>query len=309
MGQMRLIGSMGILLAGLLLASPSPTRSTAVFTLEAQHRVLLDGEDNPISNQLDRWAEPCQIGGDGPAATLDCPSSPTAPEPAAESPGREVPATLVLFRDLDETVYLAGCPFVETDPASEADSRSETTAKGFKPEDLRNCKDLAAGQTFSSEVEDGRLRIVIRGQQLALKVYEVREKPTGTDTPYLSTPSRRLPPTGPPTRGERVGLEPQTPPKWEPPQTPAPTAGKASERRLSGVAPAHTSLRTGHLTVECASRQAEILIDGAYLGACPVTTLLIAGPHTVNIQQAGKAEQVRDIEIEAGKTLRLHVGP
>jgi hypothetical protein len=68
-------------------------------------------------------------------------------------------------------------------------------------------------------------------------------------------------------------------------------------------------LRTGHLTVECASRQAEILIDGAYLGACPVTTLLIAGPHTVNIQQAGKAEQVRDIEIEAGKTLRLHVGP
>jgi hypothetical protein len=33
----------------------------------------------------------------------------------------------------------------------------------------------------------------------------------------------------------------------------------------------------------------------------------VAGPHTLTVRQPGSAEQVRDVQIEAGKTLRWQV--
>jgi hypothetical protein len=148
---------------------------------------------------------------------------------------------------------------------------------------------------------------VVRGRQLAFRVFQVQEKPKNISTPYQPTPSRRLPPVGPATTGERKGLEPQNEPRWEPPQLSAPSAGKPSESRPSDVAPAHTSLRTGRVTIQCPSREFVVVIDGAHIGTCPVTTTLIAGPHTVTVRAPGQAEQVREIQVEAGKSMRLRM--
>jgi hypothetical protein len=222
--------------------------------------------------------------------------------------------TLVLFRDLEETVYLAGCPVsqekaVSQDHSAQNDADKSTVPEGprFDPEDLRDCSLLEAGQTFSTQVEGDTLRIVTRGRQLALRIFTVQEKPRTTDTPYVPSPSRSLDHTGPQTRRRLEGLEPQSEPRWEPPDPRTSSGGKPSSRELSGVPPAKTSLRTGRLTIDCASRRAFVLIDGAYVGSCPATLPLIAGPHTVVIRTPGRRDQVRDIRIEGGQTRRIRL--
>lgn len=306
---MRLAGAITILLVGNALAAPPPKLSTAVFTLDASQRLLLEAEDNPLESQLARWASQCRIEPGGALAVLGCPSTNDAPEsPEAGETGNKLPATLALFRDLDETIYLVGCPLVEkAPPAGSAAGAPEAGSERVKPEDARDCRDIGAGQTFSAEVEGDVLWAVVRGRQLAFRVFQVQEKPQNISTPYEPTPSRRMPPVGPSTTGERKGLEPQTEPRWEPPQLSAPSAGKPSESRPSDVAPAHTSLRTGRVTIQCPSREFVVVIDGAHIGTCPVTTTLIAGPHTVAVRAPGQAEQAREIQVEAGKSMRLRM--
>jgi len=215
---------------------------------------------------------------------------------------------LALFRDLGETIYLAGCPFAEQKPDRIAASQpAESTATKFEPEDLRNCFDIEAGHTFSTEVEDDLLRIVVRGRQLTFRIFEVQQKPQTISTPYVPTPSRRMPPVGPQTRSERKGLEPQTEPRWEPPELAAASSGAPSQTSSPGIEPAKTSLRTGRVTIQCPSREAVVIIDGAYMGNCPLTTTLVAGPHKLTVRQPGQREQVRQVRIEAGKTLRWRV--
>lgn len=303
---MRLAGSIAVVLLGTaLVAAPPPKLSTAVFTLDATQRLLREAQDDPLADQLARWASQCRIEPGGAVAVLTCPSAEDALE--SEEEGEKIPAILALFRDLDETIYLAGCPLV--DPARGDVARSaEAGSEKVKPEDVRNCRDIAAGQTFSAEVEDDRLRVVVRGQQLAFRIFEVQEKPKTTATPYVPTPSKRLPPTGPATTGQRKGLEPQTEPRWDPPELSAASAGKPSQPRVSDVAPAHTSLRTGRVTIQCPSREFVVLIDSVYIGTCPVTTTLVAGPHTLTVRQPGQTDQVREFHVEAGKTIRLAGG-
>ena len=307
---MRLAGAIAILLLGnALVAEPPPKRSTAVFTLDAKQRLLGEAQDDPLAGQLARWASQCRIEPGGAIAVLSCPSANDGPElEEARESSEKVPATLALFRDLDETIYLAGCPLLEETPAGGgARSDSEAGSGKVKPEDVRDCQDIGAGQTFSAEVEGDVLRAVVRGRQLGFRVFQVQEKPKAIDTPYVPTPSRRLPPVGPSTTGERKGLEPQSEPRWEPPQLTAPSAGKPSQPRVSDVAPAHTSLRTGRVTIQCASREFVVLIDGVYIGTCPVTTTLLAGPHTVTVRTPQQPDQVREIQVEAGKSLRLRM--
>lgn len=294
-----------LLLGSALLAAPPPKLSTAVFTLDADQRTLRDAQDNPLATQLEQWALQCRIEPGGAIAVLTCPPDAT-PARNEEEPAAEIPATLALFRDLNETIYLAGCPLVE-EASGAATGDSEAKSERVKPEDLRNCRDIAAGQTFSAEVEGDVLQAVVRGRQLAFRVFQVQEKPTAIDTPYVPTPSRRMPPVGPATTSQRKGLEPQTEPRWEPPELTAASAGKPSQPRVSDVEPARTSLQTGRLTIQCPSREFVVLIDGVYIGTCPVTTTLIAGPHTVTVRSPGESEQIREIRIEAGKSIRLRM--
>jgi hypothetical protein len=306
----RLAGSIAVLLVAKALdAAPPAKLSTAVFTLDARQRVLRETQDNPLANQLAQWAAQCRMEPGGAIAILACPATSDALEtPTQGDPSEEVPATLALFRDLDETIYLAGCPLVEQEPAKISPSGPvEPGSEKVKPEDLRDCRDIAAGQTFSTEVEGEEMRIVVRGRQLAFRVFEVQEKPRTTATPYVPTPSERMPPAGPSTRSERKGLEPQNEPRWDPPQLSAASAGKPSESKTSDVAPARTSLGTGRVTIQCPSREFVVLIDGVYIGTCPVTTTLVAGKHTLTIRPPGKAEQVREIQVRAGKSIQLRL--
>jgi hypothetical protein len=308
---MLLSASIAVLVAGpALLAAPPPKLTTAVFTLDAKHRELLEKQDDSLADQLTRWALDCAIepgdDPDGAVAVLNC--RPVAESVDAGSPSEKIPATIALFRDLDETIYLAACPFLEEDAAgpgvSELAAPEPTTVA---PDDQRNCRDIAAGQTFPTEVEDDVLRILVRGRQLAFRIFDVQEKPREISTPYVPEPSRRMPRIGPETTNHRKGLEPQTEPRWEPPELTTPSSGRPSQSNSPGIEPAQTSLRTGRVTVQCSSREAVVIIDGAYMGNCPLTTLLVAGPHTLTVRQPGSAEQVREVQIEAGKTLRWQV--
>ncbi|MEX2300035.1 MAG: PEGA domain-containing protein [Bryobacterales bacterium] len=309
---MRLAASIAVLVAGpALFAAPSPKLSTAVFTLDAERRELLEKQDDSLDDQLTRWALDCAIepGAEpgGAVAVLNCrPVAETADSDAGAT--EKVPATIALFRDLDETIYLAACPFLQEDAAATAVSQpaaSEPTK--VAPDDQRNCRDIAAGQTFPTEVEDDVLRIVVRGRQLAFRIFDVQEKPREISTPYVPEPSRRMPRIGPETTNQRKGLEPQTEPRWEPPELTTPSSGRPSQSTSPGIEPAQTSLQTGRVTVQCSSREAVVIIDGAYMGNCPLTTLLVAGPHTLTVRQPGSAEQVREVQVEAGKTLRWQV--
>jgi PEGA domain len=317
----RLAGFMVVLLLGAVLlvdealvAEPPPKLLTAVFTLDVKQRILTEKPDDPLADQLARWASQCRIEPGptepgGAIAVLDCAPSPEAPEsqPTADST-ETIPATLALFRDLDETIYFAGCPLVEKAVAARGDAPiPKAKQEKVKPEDSRNCRDIATGQTFSAELEGDQLQIVVRGRQLAMQVFEVQEKPKTTSSPYIPTPSKPLPPTGPATTGERKGLESQNEPHWEPPQPAAASAGKPSEPRVSDVEPAHTSLQTGRVTIQCPSREFGVVIDGAYMGTCPITTTLIAGPHTITIQRPEQADEVQEIRVEAGKSLRVRM--
>jgi len=307
----RLASSIAVALTGTaLLAAPPTPLKTAVFTLDAEHHLLIANQDDSLADQLDQWASRCRIEPADASLALSCLQALTNP-PVGGRPGPldGIPATLALFWDLDETAYLAGCPLSEegTDRPGEP-GRNGAGAQPAKPDDIRDCEDIAAGQTFSAEVEDGLLRIVIRGRQLPLRIFTVREKPKAIYTPYISTTSPRLPDVDPRTTRELNGLAPQNQPRWEPPQLSSASSGKPSVPRFSGAAPAHTSLRTGRLTIECASREVTILIDGVYMGACPATTLLLAGPHTLTLRSPGETERTHDIHIGAGGSLRFRAG-
>jgi hypothetical protein len=305
---MRLAFPMAVLVvATTLFAAPAPKLSTAVFTLDAEHHEFLETQSDSLEDQLRRWASACRIAPGGGLAVLECRSfiEPLGASTAQSS--EKTPATMALFRDLEETIYLAACPFVEEDPAQgAAEGSTGRAANELEPQDLRNCRDVEAGQTFSTEVEDGLLRIVVRGRQLTFRVFEVREKPE-TVSDYTPTPAGGLPRVGPNTTKVPQGMEPQDKPRWEPPQPASASAGSPAQTNSRGVEPARTSLRTGRVTIQCPSREAVVLIDGTYMGTCPMTTTLVAGPHTLTVQQPGQAEQVREVRVEGGKTLRWRV--
>jgi hypothetical protein len=310
---MRLTAFIAVLFTGpVLLAAPSPKLSTAVFTLDTEHRELLEKQNDSLDDQLTRWALDCSIETgtepDGAVAVLDCRAVTEPAEPETADASEKVPATMALFRDLDETIYLAACPLIDeeaTQPAASQPAGPGPTKVAL--DDQRNCRDIAAGQTFPTEVEDDVLRVVVRGRQLAFRVFEVQEKPRTISTPYVPEPSRRMPRIGPQTTGERKGLEPQSEPRWEPPELTTPSSGRPSQSTSQGIEPARTSLQTGRVTIQCSSREAVVIIDGAHMGNCPLTTLLVAGPHTLTVRQPGSPEQVREVQVEAGKTLRWQV--
>ena len=109
--------------------------STAVYTLADHHTTRWTGERDPLT----KIAGVCRITSGAGTETLTC-SRPPVSEPRT---GRRHFYSVVLFRDLEETLYMAAC----------SDLLRESL-----------CDLLRAGQTFSAEVEEQTIRVVIRDE-------------------------------------------------------------------------------------------------------------------------------------------------
>jgi hypothetical protein len=223
----------------------------------------------------------------------------------------------VLFRDLDETLYLAGCPLIEDpsqpsagtqgDPSQQKQpSGQERDESGLRLRDEADCNDLEAGQTFSAEVEKDVIRIVMRGRQLPLTLFAVDPKvlALGDPSPLKvsdTPPSSRSQPIDP----SQLPAQPE--PKWSPPPLEGVASSVSKPASGAGVPGAKTALRTGRFVLECSQGPAEVYLDDAYVGNCPVDLPLIAGPHAVTVRRTGKDEWRREFRVEAGGTVRLKV--
>lgn len=289
--------------AALAVAAPltSAPLPTAVYTLDHLHGDISVSPADEIDARLESWARGCRIVPGKPFVQLDCAPAPE-PDPEAEA----LPATLALFRDLDEQIYLVGCPLFDRERIRrlERETRKEEDERTPDPEleaDLRDCADVEAGRTFSVEVEDDEMRAVIRGRQLRLNVYRLQPKEQTTSTPYEAQPTRgALGHAGPPTTSAPAALNPVQEPNWAPPSEPRSLVRpKLAERSLRDPGVAATSLRSARLRVACSAAAAEIWIDGAFLGAAPIYTPLPAGLHVVTAK-GREREWTAEIELEAG---------
>jgi hypothetical protein len=168
------------------------------------------------------------------------------------------------------------------------------------------CRELEAGQTFSAEVGKDLIRIVARGRQLPLTLFAVEPKvltlgdprsPKVADKP----PSARSRPIDP---GQ---LPAQPEPKWSPPPLKDVASSVSKPVAGEGIPRAKTALRTGRLVLECSQGPAEVYVDAAYVGVCPVDLPLVAGSHSVTVRRVQKDDWLRDFRIVAGETVRLKV--
>ncbi len=298
-------------LCAAIAAAAAPPASTAVFTLDAERGILLEQADTPVAPQFEQWARRCRVEPGGAIYVLTCPPLvPDRPHDTATGSDREIPVTLALFRDLEETVYLAGCPVFDKEPPDPATTAgSEEAAGQLDPADIQNCRDVSAGQTFATEVEGQTLKIVVRGRQLAFTIFDVLPPPRSISTPYVPTPSKSLPRGGPRSlQPPPEGMPPQSEPTFRPPPLDELSAGRPAKGKPADIDQAKTSLRTGRLALDCSSSRAFVLVDDAYVGACPIEVPLLAGRHTVTLVRPATDPWVREIEIQPGKTLRLTPG-
>ena len=308
------------------LAPAQAPHPTAVFTLDVVHERLPANE--AFETRFRQWLRTCEIRPGGPLHKLEClPHRPSAPqtEPeesasvaSAQPAPKGPPATTVavaLFRDLDETLYLAGCPVLrdaladqdepleqpsENQPAP--DSPSEATEQSLFS---LACADLEAGQTFSAEVQEGVITIVFRGRQLPLTLFETRPKRLSLGDPRSPKVS-----TTPPSSRKAIDpatLPSQPSPQWSPPPLEELSGTTAAATPGPGVSPAKTSVRTGRVVVGCGRGPAAVYIDDVYMGVCPIDMPLIAGRHSATVKQQKGPDWIRQFEVAAGETVRLEV--
>ena len=304
------------LVAGASLAAPA-AHPTAVFTLDAEYTEFTDVPGKSLGAQFQAWARSCEIVPHENLFRLECPPPPrAASRRAARDDPEAVKASLVLFRDLDEIAYLAGCPVFEKKSAERERNRRRDRARKKRPREAisggvdeiqkRDCRDLAAGQTFSTELERDRLKIVVRGRQLPLTLFEVRPPRVRNSSPYEPKPSHLRRALGTlSARGSDRQLPPPAAPEFRPPPLGRQSPGRPSTAPPVDAPTAKTSLRTGHLALKCPSSQTAVYVDNAYYGACPVELPLVVGRHSVTVKQQGRDDWVRDFEITAGQTVRL----
>lgn len=308
-----------LLIAGLPCAFAQAPHPTAAFTLGTQSERFFLGASSPINNQVEDWVRRCQIIPGRALYQLNCPPAPADLRHfEGDSVPESVEISLALFRDLDEGIYLAGCPSLKQleeieerskkqanrdprgQPGNAAGAAAGEQQKQSAEATRRDCGDLAPGQTFSLEVEDRDLRIVIRGRQLPFTIFGFRpkDKPIGTyDEPPIPTDAPRI---GPVPRVTENGVQHIESPLWH-----LPTAKAiASSVRLTGGA--GEPLGTGRFVVSCAM-PTPIYVDKAYFGVCPIEMPLIAGPHTLSAKHRDGREWTREFRVGRGQTVNLRV--
>lgn len=298
--------------AGVSSLSGQGVHPTAAFTLDVERERFFSGTPTPMHIQFDDWVRRCRIVAGGALYVLTCPSAEARVRSfAGGSAPESVDVSFALFRDLDEGIYLAGCPSIEelkrmekrgeeepTGPRGEQDSDTEQKKKAAEATE-RDCRDVAPGETFSVEIEDEELRIVIRGRQLPFTIFgfHPKDKPIGTyDEPVITTSAPRI---GPRARVSKSGVPRVEPPLWHLP----PPKAVARAVRLTGR---DEPLRTGRFVVACET-PTPVYVDTAYMGVCPLDMPLIAGPHTLSVKRREKSDWQREFRLEAGKTVEFRV--
>ena len=111
------------LLSAAVRSDTLPAQPTATFTLDVQRRELVPSQDHPIDDQTRSWAPTCSVVSAEPIFSLQCRAVPPARHGASQDEPDGIEASLVLFRDLDEVLYVAGCPVVEELPEAELEFR------------------------------------------------------------------------------------------------------------------------------------------------------------------------------------------
>jgi hypothetical protein len=292
-------------LSALATAVCAAPKLTAVHTFDHRHADLTAAAPRGVATRLETWASGCRIVETSAGFQFDS----CEPEPARDRVEEDevtVPATVALVRDLEETAYVVACPLLDEARLRKMEKEAEKDKKNRIPDpeleaDLRDCADIEAGRTFSAEVESEEMRLVIRGRQLRMRVFRVQPKERTTSTPYKPEPSKTLPHAGPDTT-TTAELNPVDEPNWTPPSEPRTLRSPVMpEPSLRNPQTAKTGLRAGRLRIECKGSSADVWIDGAYYGAAPLETPLMAGKHAVVTKQDGRERTTR-VELEAGDT-------
>lgn len=254
---------------------PGPTL-TAVHTLADHHTIRWTSERDPLV----KIAGVCRITPGQSAYTLAC-TGPPVSEPRS---GRRYLYSIVLFRDLEQNHYLAAC--------------SETS---------RNtpCDDLKAGQTFSAEVEDRTLRIVIHGEQLPLRILEFRPH-VPTDSLTRGTPSQVRPAPGAPSdvSWSKASVTRGSPSDARPSQVSV-SDGAPSAAQPSEASTAVASSTSARLHVYCPIGSAQVYVDGQLIGHPPVDVPVAPGRHSVLVRVVGRPDWFRRVEVVGGKITRV----
>jgi len=294
--MMRLIAAMALAAAAATAAHP-----TAVFTLDVKHPELVVDSQRSLQATFDEWSNRCNSVEGGAVFVLECPavfqdlSKPTKP------------ATVALFRDLDEVVYIAGCPIFEDKAESRDPKEHETQPEPELVSELeRDCLEIEPGHTFSAEVESKRMKIVIRGKQLPMTVYKVIPPERKISSPYELRPSHvPVQHVGPETSTVYEPLKGPEP-RWEPPAVARPLVqGREARRSLHDPGPAKTSLRSGVVHLSCSTGVRDIWLDGAFMGQAPLAVPLPAARHELRAVAKGRRPIRSEFRIDAGDTLRL----
>ncbi len=270
-----------VLLSAAVCSDMFGAHPTAAFTLDVKRREFVHSRDKPIDEQMRGWAETCSVQPRGPLFTLRCRPAPLARRESSLPEPDAIEAALVLFRDRDEVLYVAGCPAIDepaevgpergTSRPDEPLRRSRSVPKAVAEQDQRDCAAIAQGRTFTTQIEHDVMKIVIRGRQLSLTIFDVQPREITTGSPYelkpartrASTASGALPVSA---RAPEPGAEPE----FRPPPLNEQSEGRPSRRSLNGAPTAKTSLQTGRLVIECASSRAAVYVDDAYYGSCPL---------------------------------------
>lgn len=249
---------------------------TAVYTLADHHTTRFTADRDPLV----KIEGACRITPAETTYTLSC-SGP----PAERRLGRRHFYSVVLFQDLNETLYMAACAALSRDNL---------------------CEELRAGQTFSAEVEDRAIRIVIHGEQLPLRILEMRPKPVAIDSPTRGTPSDVRPSAGAPSKVPYSNVPPDAgTPSNVPPSQVSVAAGVPSGAPPSEVSTAATSPTGARLYVYCSSGAARIYVDNRLVGRSPANVPLVPGRHTVVVKAEGFADWSQRVEVPAGKIIRI----
>ncbi len=253
---------------------PSAPKLTAVYTVADQRISRWTNEKDPLA----KIKGVCDTGTGEPPRSVFC-APPLVSEPRT---GRRHYYSIALFRDLDENHYLAAC------------------ASAYRN---TSCEELRAGQTFSAEVEDRTIRIVIHDEQLPLRILQFRPHPVTTTQ---GTPSQARPTPGAPSvpSWSRASETRGTPSEVRPSDVSA-AAGPPSSVEPSDVSIALPSSTGARLYVNSSTGSARIYVDGHLIGPPPVDVPVVPGRHTVTVRAQGFPEWTRRIETPAGKITRL----
>jgi len=265
-------------LAWILASAPAVAQPvlTAVYSLATHQTTRWTTERDPLA----KIAGACRIAPGSPLPSVMC----TAPPREPRLGGRYY-YSVVLFRDLEENLYLTACA------APSRDTR---------------CNELQPGQTFSAELEEQTVRIVVDQEQLPLRLLESRPKPRTIDSPTEGTPSQVRPTPGTPSVVSWSRIPPAAgSPSQVTPSAASVTVGAPSQAPVSEVSTAVAAPTSSRLILYCATPEARVFVDGKLAGTAPIELPVLPGRHTISVRAPSFREWSRTVVIAPGGSVKV----